>query len=204
MPEQEILSSQWKSKAEIDYIPLFISLWISFNAWMEEIYEDLEEDDPDQADQDRDRDRDRYKLNLLKRNRHQLFDKFNELIRIDNIEGMRFRGNFGELHQSLVNARIHYRDWVNETISLSSCPITWKGESSILESVLKREGQRDKIEIGQDLWIEDNTERVFAAYIEILYQIRCELFHARLEPSPANERVMKQLYLTLSMIMEYV
>ena len=74
----------------------------------------------------------------------------------------------------------------------------------MLESVLKTEGQKNKIEIVENLWIEDNTQRVFAAYIEILYQIRCELFHARLEPTLANERVMKQLYLTLSMIMEHV
>ena len=199
MSEQETLSSRWKEKAEIDYIPLFISLWISFNAWMEETYEDLEEDDQDQADQNRDQDR--YKLNLLQRNRHQLFNKFDELIRTDNIDGMRFRGNFGELHRALVHARIPYKDCVNEIISLGSCPITTKG---YFESVLKTKGQRDKIEIGENLWIEDNTQRVFAVYIEILYQIRCELFHARLKPSPANERVMKQLYLTLSMIMEYV
>lgn len=202
MSEQETLSSQWKEKAEIDYIPLFISLWISFNAWMEEIYKDLEEDDQDQTDQNRDQDR--YKLNLLKRNRHQLFDKFDELICINNIDGMRFRGNFGELHQSLLSAHIHYRDWTNDIISFRSCPIIWAAESSILESVLKTKSQRKKIKIGENLWIDDNTERVFAAYIEILYQIRCELFHARLEPTPANERVMKQLYLTLSMIMEHV
>ena len=200
MSEQETLSSQWKEKAEIDYIPLFMSLWISFNAWMEEIYRGFEEADQVQADQVQDR----YKLNLLKRNRHQLFDKFDELIHTRDIDGVRFRGNFGELHRSLVNAHIPYRDWPRAIISLDSCPITWKGNSSTLESVLKAEGQRDRIKIGENLWIEDNTLRLFAAYIEILYQIRCELFHGKLEPSPANERVMKQLYLTLSMIMEYV
>ena len=202
MSKQETFSSQWKEKAEIDYIPLFISLWLSFNAWMEEIYKELEEIDKVQDQEVRDGQvQDRYKLNLLKRNRHQLFAKFDELIHTQEIDGVRFRGNFGELHRALVDARIPYRDCVNEIISLGSCPIT---RERFFESVLKEKGQRDKIEIGETLWIEDDTERVFAAYIEILYQIRCELLHGRLEPSPANERVMKQLYLTLSMIMEHV
>ena len=26
--------SLWKKKAEIDYIPIFMSLWLSLNAWM--------------------------------------------------------------------------------------------------------------------------------------------------------------------------
>ena len=95
----------------------------SFNAWMEEIYEDLEENDQVQVAQVEDR----YKLNLLKRNRHQLFAKFDELIHTQEIDGVRFRGNFGELHGALVYAQIPYRDCVNEIISLGSCPITREG-----------------------------------------------------------------------------
>ena len=180
---------QWKEKAQIDYIPLFISHWLSFNAWMQETFKGAD---------------DRRNLELLKQQPHLLYDKFNDLILTQDIDGNRFRGNFGELHRALVNARIRYKKWPSEIISLDACPITWGGDSSTLESVLKRENQRDKIEIGKNLWVGDNTKRLFAAYIEILYQIRCELFHGRLEPSPDHERVMKQLYLTLSMIMEHI
>ena len=182
---------QWKEKAQIDYTPLFISHWLSFNAWMQDNFLGIETDD-------------RPKLELLKQEDHPLYDRFNELIFIQDIDGNRFRGNFGELHRALVNARIPYKNWPNQIISLDTCPITWQGISSTLESVLKKEGQQDKIGIGKNLWVENNTKRLFAAYIEILYQIRCELFHGRLEPSRDHERVMKQLYLTLSMIMEHV
>ena len=180
---------QWKEKAQIDYIPLFISHWLSFNAWMQDNFKGTD---------------DRPKLELLKQQLHPLYDRFNELILTHDIDGNRFRGNFGELHRALENARIPYRNWSSEIISLDACPITWEGNASILESVLKRENQQDKIEIGENLWVDDNTQRLFAAYIEILYQIRCELFHGRLEPSRDHERVMRQLYLTLSMIMEHV
>ena len=43
--------SLWKKKSEIDYMPLFISLWFSLNSWMTDRFE---------GENDRDR------LNLLK------------------------------------------------------------------------------------------------------------------------------------------
>ena len=180
---------QWKEKAQIDYIPLFISHWLSFNAWMQDNFSGTD---------------DRPKLELIKQQPHPLYDRFNDLILTKDIDGNRFRGNFGELHRALVNASIPYKKWPNEIISLDACPITWGGVSPTLESVLKKENQQHKIEIGKNLWVENDTKRLFGAYIEILYQIRCELFHGRLEPSRDHERVMKQLYLTLSMIMEHV
>ena len=176
---------QWKRKAQIDYIPLFISHWLSFNAWMQVNFKGTD---------------DRPKLELLKQQSHILYDKFDDLILTQDI----FKGNFGELHRALEDARIPYKIWPKDIISFNSCPITWQGQSSTLESVLKKENEHHKIQIGVNLWVEDNTKRLFGAYIEILYQIRCELFHGRLEPRREHERVMKQLYLTLSMIMEHV
>ena len=188
--------SLWKKKSEIDYIPLFISLWFSLNAWMKDRFE-----------QENDRDN----LNLLKHNNHPLFNRFAELIGDQDTNINSFKWSFGELHRSLEDANILYdnkwRDhdnWKGKIISFASCPITWMGGSSELESVLKMEKQHEKITIGDNLWVEKDTQRLFAAYIEIVYQIRCVLFHGGLAPKPENERVIKQLYLTLSMIMERV
>ena len=64
MSISEIIS-RWKQKSEIDYMPLFISLWFSLNAWMKDRFE-----------QEKDRDN----LKSLKHTNHQLSNKFAELI----------------------------------------------------------------------------------------------------------------------------
>ena len=182
--------SLWKKKSEIDYMPLFISLWFSLNAWMKDRFE---------GQKDRDR------LNLLKQTNHPLSDKFTELVYSNDAKGNSFRGNFAELHHALENARIRYTILENGFISFNSCPIIWAGASSTnLESIIKSKHQRSKIKLDEQLWVENEPERLFAAYMEIVYQIRCTLFHGDLTPNDNNERIIKQLYLTLSMIMEHV
>ena len=181
--------SRWKEKAEIDYFPLFIALWFSLNAWMKD---------------HRPGNDDRCRLNNLKSEHHLLFNKFTELIYSQDAKGNSFRGSLAELHQALENARIPYTQLENGIISFVSCPITWSKKSPKLESVVKTKYQQGKIKINDGFWLEDDTQRLFGAYMEIVYQIRCALFHGDIVPNPDNERVIKQLYLTLSMIMEHV
>ena len=181
--------SLWKKKSEIDYMPLFISLWFSLNAWMTDRFE---------GENDRDR------LNLLKHTNHPLSGKFTELIYSQDAKGNSFRGNLAELHQALENAHIPYTQLESGIISFTSCPITWSKKSPNLESVVKTKYQKEKIKINDGFWLEDDTQRLFGAYMEIVYQIRCALFHGDLTPNDNNERVIEQLYLTLSGIMEHV
>ena len=181
--------SRWKKKSEIDYFPLFISLWLSLNAWMKDHC----------CGND-----DRCRLDDLKKNRYLLFDKFDELIYSQDAKSNTFKGNLAELHQALDNAHVHYNKLPSEIISFDSCPITWNGKSSKLESVIKTKYQKGKIKIVDGVWVEDDPQRLFAAYMEIVYQIRCALFHGDIPPDNDHERVIKQLYLTLSMIMEHV
>ena len=182
----------WKKRAEIDYIPIFISLWFSLNAWMK--------------DRQTTNSTDRNMLESLKRGGNRLSNKFADLMQATDSNGKRFTGNFGELHRALVNARIPYvhNNLQGQIISFDACPVSWNSGSPQLESVLKTKYQKEKIKIDDSLWVENDTDRVFAAYIEIVYQIRCTLFHGDLAPKPENERVIRQLYLTLSMIMEHV
>ena len=181
--------SRWKEKAEIDYFPLFISLWFSLNVWMKD-------HEPGNDD--------RCRLNNLKSGQKRLFTNFSELIYSEEAKGNSFRGNLAELYRALENARIPYTQLEDGIISFTSCPITWSGKSSELESVVKTKYQKAKIKISEGFWLENDTQRLFGAYIEIVYQIRCALFHGDIVPNPDNERVIKQLYLTLSMIMEHV
>lgn len=187
--------SLWKKKSKIDYTPIFVALWLSFNAWLKKEYQNITTD--------------RQYINLLKRSSSPLSDRFAELINPNNINEspLKFRGDFTGLIKSLDNANIHYHKNEEETISFKNCVVEWntnlkEGEKQIYMSIIKKETDPSKIKIGENSWIDDNVELVFAAYIENLYQIRCAFFHGALPPIEENERVIKHLYLTLSMLME--
>ena len=199
----------WKEKAEIDYIPPFMSLWVSLNAWMKDSFTyNIERDG----------------VESLKDSAPLLLDKFKELIGTQSINGVLFRGYFGELHRALSNVRIPYNIRPAKIISFKCCIIDWNHGNPQFDSILiegvsdnilsetptefdeMREEQiesDDKIELDDDLKVENNPERLFAAYIEIVYQVRCALFHGDLAPTPEeNKKVIQHLYLTLSMVME--
>ena len=181
--------AEWKKKADIDYIPLFVSLWFSLNAWMRYRFSEG---------------KDRARLELLKRGGHQLYDTFAGLLRANNAKGNRFSGNLAALHRSLKNAHIPYDKFPNYIVSFENCVIDWNNGKPKFESMLKQRRGRNKLKIDEDLWVENNAERLFAAYMEIVYQIRCSLFHGDLAPVKENEQVIRYLFLTLAMVMENV
>lgn len=92
MSSPEIIR-RWKEKAEIDYIPPFMSLWVSLNAWMKNRF---------------DFSRERDGIEQLKGSASLLLDKFIELMGTSDINGVLFRGYFGELHRALLNVHIPY------------------------------------------------------------------------------------------------
>ena len=184
--------SLWKEKAEIDYIPIFMSLWLSLNAWARDRFGGR---------------RDRDIINLCKSGGHHLSNKFSELMHEQGATGNRFRGNLAELHRALENSDICYpkstwrQESQKEKVSFNNIIVEWGRSPQEFETIIKTKGQKSKILIDEELWVDDDNKRLFAAYIEILYQVRCELFHGNLSPTQENERVIKQLYITLSMIM---
>ena len=195
----------WKEKAKIDYLPPFMSLWVSLNAWIKYRFKLR---------------KDRDGLEALKGSPASLLSKFSELIEGKNINGILFRGYFAELHRALLNARIPYQRHPDKIISFKCCMIEYKSGDPRFESILV-EGESDNlpletltefdedyqetIDLDDDLTIESDLQRLFDAYIEIVYQVRCALFHGELAPtSEENKRVIRQLYLTLSMMMENI
>lgn len=197
MSDSENIYQLWKQRAEIDYIPPFMALWLALNAWMKD-YSGLS---PDRTDRDG--------LEELKRNDSVLFDRFAELIGAQGIDGTLFRGYLGELHHTLVKAHISY-DRRPQIISFDCCMIEWNNGRPTFASIVaeKVDGPfeigRSEINLGDDLWIASTPEQLFAVYIEIVYQIRCALFHGDFAPTAENREVIRHLYLTLSMIMEDV
>ena len=168
--ENTSLWKNWKKKSEIDYIPLFIPLWLSLNAWLR---------DQHTATKDRDL------IEYLKDSGSRLEGEFRRLITGADPNSETFKSNFIELYHALENASIMSRG----------------NKISFEKSIFKIKGQHNKIEILPDLYIDADTNRLFRAYIENLYQVRCCLFHGNLNPEPKNERVIEICYLTLSTIM---
>ena len=181
--------SLWKQKAEIDYFPLFISLWLSLNAWLNYRFDEHTE---------------RGRLELLKSQRNPVFDRFSGLILSNYADGGMFKGNLGELHRALVNANIAYEKYPSKIVSLGCCAIDWNNGQPQFESVLKNRSGQNKLKLDIGLWVENDPERLFPAYMEIVYQIRCALFHGNIAPTKQNERMIRHLYLTLSAVMEPV
>ena len=189
--------SLWKKRSEIDYIPLFLSLWVAFNVWMKSRW-------------GRKTRKDRDLINFTKgMDNGSLKKEFIDFILGKHSEALTFKGYFVDLHKALEKASIDYdplpsnlKDTINKKISFSNCIINWNDGTPELETILRRKRQHNIIEISSNFRVEGNNDRLFAAYIEILYQVRCLLVHGNLPPDKKNERVIKYLYLTLSMIMK--
>ena len=180
----------WREQAKIDYFSLFVPAWLALNAWMRDRF----------AAQD-----ERRILEALKLGGHPLFDGFAGLVQSDEVRGSDFRSNLGELHRALVSANLSYATrHRGKVVSLDSCAIDWN--SGQVDSVLREHTAEsdDALEIGGGLGVENDPARLFAAYIEIVYQVRCALFHGALPPNADSERVVRYAYLTLFAVMETV
>ena len=157
---------------------------------------------------------DRRRLDLLKRTRDELSSRFSDLLYAETYVGFSFRVNLGELHRALEDANIYYnrKRWHDKTITFSNCAIEWNSGHPRFESIVFQRDQDEEdeledgsgIELEGSLSVDSDTDRVCAAYMEIVYQIRNKLLHGELTPNPANERVIRHLYITLSMIMEAI
>ena len=191
----------WKERAAIDYVPPFMNLWLCLNAWMTA-------EDPKLGDRD--------KLNNLKEKPSSLLDRFKGLMGAPDINATLFRNYFADLHRALVSADIRYHHFPDKIVRFDCCLIDQTTTPRNFESILVLPGEitethasfesgdieQEVIPLDDDVWVEGDTQRLFKAYIEIVYQVRCNLFHGDLVPDAENHRVIRLLYLTLILIME--
>lgn len=181
MPISETISS-WKGKSEIDYFSIFVPLWLAFDAWCKDKY--------GQATQ-------RECLEMLKNDEinNRTYQKMKVLLLgTDSISGT-FRDYLIQLNEALLAAPIYYEGDLTKTLSFRVALID--RDNRIYEDLFRSSGQHNKIEISAGVFITDEIIKIYKAYIEILYQVRCVLFHGGLEPNKENERIIKYLYLTL-------
>ena len=188
MPSPSNNTARWKELSEVDYFGLFVKNWLAFNSWYKGHHPNL------QTDRDC---VDAVKNTLDPRN--STFTIFRRLITssgrdtaslLDSLDG--FATSLNRI--TLTSDNAYYIGQLSFSNALTD------RQNNIYEDLIRQPNQRDKIKLGV-VWATDNIEALFKGVMELEYQVRCLLFHGRLEPTEENHQVIKYAYLTLRSIM---
>ncbi|MBI3378144.1 MAG: hypothetical protein HY035_07070 [Nitrospirae bacterium] len=181
---------EWLEKASMDYFSQFMTLWLGFNSWYRSHYSEVDK-------------RDRAFIDKLKTDftgRNQVFSRFCNLIADGPIkENLKFKSNLESLHYSLSRASIKYpKGHHNYNVSYETALFDYSQRKTPAgyTNLVKLRRQPDKIKLNE-IFIISDKQKFCACLIEILYQIRCYLFHGHLEPSEVNHEVVKYCYFIL-------
>ena len=185
MSISKIISS-WRQRSDIDYFSLFVPLWLAFDAWYK-----------DRVGHSKDRDC----LEALKYDKlnNKTYSQMEALLGGIDTKSETFRDYLTHLQQALLSAPIAYEN-NRRTVSFKDGLVTRDNSNqsnNVYENLIRKKGQHHKIRLAGDMYITDEIPKVYRAYIEILYQVRCKLFHGKLNLNGENERIIRYLYLTL-------
>lgn len=175
--------SSWKQRAEIDYFSLFVPLWLAFDAWCKDKY-GLQTQ--------------RGCLEALKNDEinNRTYHRINTLLGGTDSISTTFKNNLKQLNEALEASPVHYEEDISKPM-LSFRTALIDRTAGTYEDLFRTIGQHDKIELSSGVFLTDEIPKIYKGYTEILYQIRCCLFHGNLIPNKENERIVKHLYLTL-------
>jgi len=177
--------SSWKQKAEIDYFALFVPLWLAFDAWFKDKYAQKT---------------DRENLEALKMDEinNKTYKRMKNLLHGTDSMSETFKDYLVQLNQALLATPIEYEKDPGKILSFNTALVD--KDTKTYENLIKGKRQHNKIKLLDDVYITNEIQKIYKAYIEILYQIRCVFFHGKLKPNKENERIIKYLYLTLKEI----
>lgn len=187
---------EWMVKADVDYFPQFMTLWLAFNSWYRSHYSEIDKNDRAFVE----------KLKNDLSGRNQAYKKFSELIAEGKIkENLNFKSNLEALWYSLNRTVIKYPDGfcAQVKISFNSALLDFskREDRSSYIDLVKRPKQKNKMKL-DEIFITDEKEKVFSCLMEIIYQLRCHLFHGNLDPSDENHEVIKYCYFVLMALMK--
>lgn len=184
---------EWRTKAEVDYFPQLVVLWLSTNAWYRSHYSEITTR------------KDRDFLNKLRDDhstRNKIYTRFDRLLSaadtkdraelINAIEALSFALNSAQLLWDEQNA--------SSVITFNHCLLTSNPKSYGSLVVKKR---APGITISDALKLTDDRSALFNGILEIIYQVRCQLVHGQLEPNDENHEVVKQCYFLLYLLMRF-
>ena len=188
MPSSTDNTSKWKQLSEIDYFGLFIKNWLAFNSWYRGHHPNLGSD--------------RNCIDTIKNPqdaRNSVFVVFGRLLMGTDREALSFRDNLDGFVTSLNRVTLTSSDHYLGTISFSNALVDQN--NSDYQDLTKAENQRNKIQLGST-YVTDDVELLYKATIELIYQVRCLLFHGNLEPTEENHQIIKYAYLLINSIMK--
>ena len=193
MPEN--YHKEWRTKAQIDYFPPFINLWVAFNAWYRGHYAKYAKKS------------DRFLINHIKQDttpQNPLLTNLKKLLE-DNTkkENIRFKSDLEQFHYALKQSALRYDDTEPpKRLSFENALLDY-GNKTLLDSyenLIKNKGEHNKIELDK-VFITDDFLIVMAGLVETIYQVRCNLFHGNLSPEKQNHEVVKYAYSVLNDLM---
>ncbi len=199
----DTIETKWRDKAEIDYFPPFISLWLSFNEWYRKEY---------QTNQDRE------SIEKIKKSIKFLTALENKLTRPDK-DSIRFREDLEQFHFALTKAEIpYYYDEPKNLLTLENAIINYSDQenecvyiSLLMTAGVNSEGKEDEEDEEDEesyplyqIKITNNHSDLMSGLMEIIYKIRCHLFHGNLNPNDVNHEVVKYAYFVLKALMPRV
>lgn len=184
---------EWRARAEVDYFPQLVILWLSTNSWYRSHYSDIESR------------KDRDFLNKLREDRtgrNKLFARFRKLLEPDSPkEHAEFISSIEALHFALNRAELLWdEENLSSKISFGNCLITPNPRAYGSLVVNKH---APGINICETLKLTDDKSALFNGLLEIIYQVRCQLVHGQLNPEgdSHHHEVVKQCYFLLRALM---
>lgn len=184
---------EWREKSEVDYFPQLVILWLSTNSWYRSHYSEVNSK------------KDRDFLNKLRDDhstRNKLYARFDKLLQaagtkghaelISTIEALSFALNRAELLWDEADAA--------SAITFENCLLTPnpKTYGNLVVNKLA-----SGIKISDMLKLTDDKSALFNGFLEIIYQVRCQLVHGQLEPNDDTHEAVKQVYFLLRILMSF-
>jgi len=204
MPSPSDNTSKWKQLSEIDYFGLFIKNWLAFNSWYRGHHPNLKDD--------------RDCINELKNTldgRNSAFTFFSRLIEGEGRDSISFRDSLDGLVTSLnrVTLTNSNQKRYKGSISFENALIDKKYINLIInknkveefENIENENEDEEKIPFFINLgsvYVTNDIEILYKGSLELIYQVRCLLFHGELEPTDENHQIIKYAYLVMNSIMK--
>lgn len=184
---------EWRAKAEVDYFPQLVILWLSTNSWYRSHYSEIS------AKQDR------TFLNKLRDDhstRNKLYARFDKLLQdagtkehaelVSAIEALSFA-----LNRALL---LWDEEQSGSAINFENCLLA-VNPKSFGSLVVKQNASG--MRISDKLKLSTDKSALFNGFLEIIYQVRCQLVHGQMEPTDENHEVVKQCYFLLYALMNF-
>lgn len=184
---------EWRAKAEVDYFPQLVILWLSTNSWYRSHYSEMSSK------------QDRTFLNKLRDDhstRNKLYARFDKLLQAaDTKEHAEFVSNIEALSFALNRALLLWGEGQSGcAITLENCLLAVNPKS--FGSLVVKQNATG-IRISDKLKLTADKSVLFNGFLEIIYQVRCQLVHGQMEPTDENHEVVKQCYFLLYALMNF-